>query len=138
MRIDALRNDLGQSLVELALSLPLLLVLLVGVGDVARVYAYTIAVSNAAREAAMLAVREPESDAARVAQRACDEMGLVPYGDPCPAELSVTTVPSPSFGEDATVEVRYAFTPILASLTQRLFTFGPIAVRAHATMPGQR
>jgi Flp pilus assembly protein TadG len=47
----------GQSLVEVALCLPLLLLIVIGIVDVGRIYAYKVAVTNAAREAAVVGRR---------------------------------------------------------------------------------
>lgn len=50
------RSERGQSLVETALVLPILLIILMGIFDFGRaIYAYN-AVSNSAREAARLAI----------------------------------------------------------------------------------
>ena len=46
------RSERGQSLAELAIFLPIVIVLLLGIGDLARVFATMITVESAAREAA--------------------------------------------------------------------------------------
>ena len=46
------RGDRGQSIVELALALPILVFLLIGGADLARAFAIQIAVQNGARAAA--------------------------------------------------------------------------------------
>jgi Flp pilus assembly protein TadG len=52
----------GQSLVEFALLLPVLLLLVVGAIDLGRVYLGTISVQNAAKEGAFLGARRPTCD----------------------------------------------------------------------------
>ena len=51
----------GQALVELALVTPVLLVLLLGAVDLGRLFYARITVTNAAREGAMMAAKEPGS-----------------------------------------------------------------------------
>ncbi|MBU6422544.1 MAG: pilus assembly protein [Chloroflexota bacterium] len=134
-RPEGCRNDRGQSLVEVALCLPLLLAILVGIADVASIYRRTIAVTNSAREAAMLAVRDPDADLPAIVQRACDEIGSE-AGAPCPPELSVTASPVPSRGRAVTVEVVYTFTPMSLTLVERLLPSTQLQLRASAHFPG--
>lgn len=54
-------QDRGQSLVELALVLPILLLLLAGVIDVGRILFTYIALTDAAQEGAIFAAHEPTS-----------------------------------------------------------------------------
>lgn len=54
------RHGLGQSLVEFALVLPLMLVFLAGALDLGRVFYATITLNNAAREGALQAAQTPE------------------------------------------------------------------------------
>lgn len=97
-------DDHGQSMVELALTLPLLLLIVIGIIDVGRIYAYGIATTNAAHEAAIAAARDPQArlagvdtlglsvgpvgDVTGICQRARDELGIgaPPVGQsPCTA-----------------------------------------------------
>lgn len=55
-RRDPVRGDSGQALVELALALPLLLLILVGIFEFARAYSIKQSLVNAAREGARAAV----------------------------------------------------------------------------------
>jgi len=55
----ALIDDAGQSLVEVALALPILLMLLLGLVDGARAYYFAGVVANAAREGARIAAADP-------------------------------------------------------------------------------
>lgn len=80
----------GQSLVEFALVLPILLYGLVGGADMARAYAAQIAVQNAARAGAesMAIDFTPSSSEATSAARA--ELGRTPSVDPNAATVTVT------------------------------------------------
>lgn len=53
------RHDHGQSLVEVAIAMPMLLILLLGVLDVGRMYFTWLALQNAAAEAALYAAIDP-------------------------------------------------------------------------------
>ena len=112
-------EELGQSLVEFALLLPILAFLMLGGTDLARAYAIQLAVQNGARagaEAAAIAFA-PTVDSARA--RARDEMGRTPGMDANAPTVDVTfarddgttcanppTVNIPCF---ATVRVRHSF-----------------------------
>ena len=85
------RDTQGQSLVEVALVLPLLLLLVLGMVDVGRIYALKVAVTNAAREAAIYAARDPGATLSGICQRARDEMGAGPAADPCNGTVIVVT-----------------------------------------------
>jgi Flp pilus assembly protein TadG len=130
------RHDDGQSLIELALALPLLLVALLGLVDLGRAYMYTTALSNAAREAALYAAQEPDATASEVAQHACDETGFSEFGAPCASGITVTCTPCPSNGGDVTVEVSYRFGLVSGYLFQRVFATDTLVARASATFPG--
>lgn len=130
------RGDAGQSLVELALALPLLLMLLVGLVDVGRAYVYTTALSNAAREAALYAAQQTEATAAEVTQRACDETGFADHGAACAPGMTVTCTPCPSAGSDVTVTVSYQFDLVSGYLFERLFGADHLVARGAATFPG--
>ena len=60
-RRDPVRGDSGQALVELALALPLLLLILVGIFEFARAYSIKQSLVNAAREGARAAVVQSSS-----------------------------------------------------------------------------
>jgi len=95
------RHPRGQSLVEFALVLPLLLVLFLGIADFGRVFSAGIIIEAAARDAAeivandarMVELKDPACDAtcrvpiysalrARGAQAACDEAKRLPATTP--------------------------------------------------------
>lgn len=121
----------GQSLIEVALALPLLLVLLLGLADGARAYYYASVTANAAHEGANYAARNATATRAQVAQRACDTTGIVAYGTACPG-LSVTCTVA---NGDATVEVTYNFSLITASIAEAAIKVNPLVIRADARFP---
>ena len=63
----------GQSLVEFALVLPVLLLLTLAVADGARVFAAQVTLTNASREAALYAARNSDATQGQVAARASVE-----------------------------------------------------------------
>lgn len=115
----------------MALVLPLLLVTVLGLADLGRVFFYTSAITNAAREAALYAARTPDATTVQVAQRSCDETGLAAYGQPCP-DLRVSCSVA---GDAVTVEVLYDFTVLSGYLSDRLIGVNPITIRAAARFP---
>ena len=124
-------SENGQSLIEVALALPLLLVLLLGVVDGARAYHFAGLMATAAREGANYAARNGTATVAQVTQRACDATGMVAYGSTCPG-LTVTCT---FLNADATVEVTYNFALITTSIAEAAFKVNPIAIRAAARFP---
>lgn len=116
------RDERAQSLVEIALMLPILVFLILAGGDLARAYALQLAVQNGARAGAEAAAIDfsPTPDEAR--SRALDEMSRTPGLNPADPTLVITvsfkrtdgltdcvgdpTVLDPCW---ATVRVRYTF-----------------------------
>jgi len=148
------RDDRGQSLVEVALSLPLLLVVVIGIIDIGRVYAFEGSVTNAAREAAAYAARDPQAPADDICQRARDELGI--GGGACVgSDLSITCTrffglvdcgnetsapvlyqtPGQA-GADVTVTVVYRVPLLTGYLVGRAFTVNPITISSTAWFPG--
>lgn len=76
-----IRGTGGQSLVELALSLPLLVFILLGGADLARAYALQMAVQNGARAGAEAVAIDVAPTGALAVARALDEMGRTPGMD---------------------------------------------------------
>jgi Flp pilus assembly protein TadG len=133
----ALPDETGQGLVEFALTLPILLLILLGIADLGRAFYYTVVISGAAREAAAYAVANPTADSAAITQQACNASGLVAYGGSCPASLGVTCIAvCPTNGGDSAIRVTYAFSLMSAYLVDRVFNVNPIILRAEARFPG--
>jgi Flp pilus assembly protein TadG len=132
-----LGHDMGQGLVELALALPVLLLILLGVADLGRAFYYTVVVTDAAREAAAYAVTNPTATGAAVTQHACNATGLVAFGSSCPTAFVVTCLAAcPTNGADSSVRVTYSFDLISGSLVDRVVAMNPIVLRAEAHFPG--
>ena len=125
------RYQRGQSLVEVAFVLPVLLLILLGIFDFGRaVYAYN-AMSNSAREAARLAIVDQNATAVEAeAQRSA--LGL----DPNSISVTFSTCPAPvKIGCPATVTVDHqwtAITPIVGGF------FGSIDLSSTTEMPIER
>lgn len=118
----AVRDELGQSIVELALSLPLLAFMLLGGADMARGYAIQLAVQNGARAGAEAAAVDHSPTFTETEARTRDEMDRTPGMDASTSTVTVTfgqadgsactdppTVLVPCF---ATVRVQHTFTTI--------------------------
>jgi len=132
-RLSMLRRPRGQSLVEFALILPILLVLLLGILDFGRAVAANNSVANAARTAVRVAIVDQNPDRVREAAEA-EAFGLSPIDvdfkpnvnsdDPC-----VETVCRVS------VRVTYEYvpaTPIFSNLV------GSITVSSVSELPIER
>lgn len=99
----------GQSLVEFAVVVPLMLFLVVAIGDFGRLYAAAIAVESAVREAADYGAflgspawdeSNPSQIAANVAEmerRACTAASTVPGYEEPPGTIDHATCTNPSF-----------------------------------------
>ena len=100
------RSERGQSLLEFALVLPVLLIVLAGVLDLGRLYFAYVAVTDAAGEGAAYAAIHPD-DTAEIIARAQEATGGMVEID----EDMVTIVDNPSgLSQAISVEVSYEFT----------------------------
>lgn len=125
----------GQSMVELALILPVLLIVMVGVVDLGRaVFAYN-SVANAARTATRIAIVNQTSTAIEDGAKA-EAVGL----DPLVVTIAYTlpgggTCSPVKLGCIARVDVTHAWmaaTPLLNTIV------GPISLTSSASMPVER
>ena len=135
--------DRGQSLVEIALTLPVLLITLLGMVDAGRAYLYSTAVTNAAREAAYYAAKTSGATLANVALRACNETGFSDYTTTAPSVSGSTatctsgaTVTSGTCSTGATgdvvVEVAYQFDLVSGYLFKSLLGHDHLTARGTA------
>ncbi len=125
-------SERGQSLVEVAIALPFLLIVLVGLVDLGRVFHYTIAVETGVREGAAYAARlvAPDDDAIR--QRICEASGIATEGGPCDG-LTLTEARVGGEG-GGFVDVMYDLDLLFGHIL-RFADPGPVHLRATATFP---
>jgi Flp pilus assembly protein TadG len=112
-------SDRAQSMVEVALLLPLLVFVLIGGADLARAFALQLAVQNGARAGAEAAAIDFAPSTAGARARALNEMSRTPALDPLAATIDVTFTradgtaclidPTPADPCWATVRVQYDF-----------------------------
>ena len=128
MRRD-LRRERGQSLVEFAVLLPILVLILMGVLDFGRVfYAYTT-IANAAYQGAVCASMGSGACPAGAASTATAEVnGTLPGG-----VTTTVTGAGGAAGSAVTVTVLYNFQPV----TTAILGLTTVPVRASASMPIQ-
>ncbi|HEY6202141.1 MAG TPA: TadE/TadG family type IV pilus assembly protein [Candidatus Limnocylindria bacterium] len=155
----AFAEEGGQSLVEVALALPVLLLIVIGIVDIGRLYAYKVAVTNAAREAAFYGARDPQSakdGTTGICQRARNELGVGTNTNPCGNDMTsikvdclrggldcapMPTVPAlfqtvSAGGGDVTVTVTYKVSLLSAYLVGRAFVINPVPISSTATFVG--
>lgn len=126
-----IRSARGQSLVELALVLPILLILLVGTIDVGRLLFASVAMEEAAQEGALYAAFEPSpsptlEDAVRARVQASSNADEVSA-----ATVSASCAPSPSPGA-ITVTAEYDY-PLITPIADMLGT--TVTIGATVTAP---
>lgn len=102
------KKEKGQSLIEIALLLPLLMMMLLGLLDFGRVYYVMVSLNDAAQEGAAYAASNPE-DFAGISQRAAGaSSGLVTIRQE-DVMISIDS-PNPRAGDPIIVTVYYEFT----------------------------
>lgn len=119
----AWRGEGGQSLVEIALLLPVLVFGLLGAVDMARAYSAQVAVQNAARAGAEATVLQIASSDAATAVFARSELVGVPGVDKDAATIAVSHTTSGAVSY-VTVRVQYVWRTLVAwPLVPNQFTF---------------
>lgn len=162
---EARMSERGQSLVEVALALPMLLLILLGIVDIGRLYAFKTATTNAAREAALYAARDataltddltlPDGTVVvGICHHARDELGMAATASPCstaPVTIACLRGGQPC-GNDAssprlfqtygaggagvTVTVTYNVSLLTGYLIGTVFRVNPVPVSATAAFAG--
>jgi Flp pilus assembly protein TadG len=121
----------GQSIVELALVLPICLWIVLGIVDFGRVYFFYVASTNAAREGARYWANVPTATADQVRTKVQAE------GAPQVSITSGMISLTPSSGSctaDCAVQVNYSFTALTPWIST-LWGGGTLTVSTKATMP---
>jgi Flp pilus assembly protein TadG len=133
------RESRGQSMVEIALALPILLLLVLGIADLGRFAYYAIGVQHAARDAAAYAVEDLKVTDANVRLRVCGELGL---DAPSCAGLVVTcsrgaanTCNTAKAAPTVRVSVRFEL-PLLTGVIANRFGMSAIPLRGDSTFAG--
>lgn len=124
------RRRSGQGLVELALALPVLLLILLGTVDLGRMFFDYTEIRNAAREGAGVGARNPANVAGAVA--AVNAHGI-PNGSTVTTGCSgnCTEVNGTGIFE---VTVSYTFTPVATGFLATYFGIGAVPLQAKAAM----
>lgn len=121
----------GQSLVEVALVLPIIIMILLGLLDFGRAFFTLVALHDAADEGASYAAIRP-NDVAGIQQRAVEaSTHLVTVEE---ADVSVVYPPSLTVGEPITVTVDFFF-DIYTPFVQGLLPGGELTLQGSATHP---
>ncbi len=117
-----IRSSRGQSLVEFALTLPLLMLILIGTLDLGRITASYVILANAAREGARYGAAHP-GDATGIAQRARAEASGTIVD---PTQIQIVCNPScdtvGALGSQIQVQATFPFTFITTYLFAGLNT----------------
>ena len=100
------RHRRAQSLIELALALPVVLILGLGVADIGRGYFYREAVNNAARQALRIAVLQPQQGTGDTACHGGGHEGILTTTLPPASGNALQTI-----GNDVSMESTYNGAP---------------------------
>lgn len=119
-------RETGQAAVELALILPLMVLIMLMIVDFGRVFTTYVALANAAREGARYCALHPGNTPGTQARVQGELDGRVV------ADTAGTVCLPVAPGQPVTVTVRATFVPITPLVTT--LTGGPITVQAPATM----
>ena len=120
----------GQSMVELALAMPVLLLLVLGTLDIGRVFIGYIEMRNGAFEGARYGSRVP-SDTTGIKQAVTD------HGVPSDTVITISFGGQPvALGSSSTITVTTTrtFTPITVSFLSKFFGIGSFNLKTAATM----
>ena len=121
----------GQSLVELSVALPIMLLIMLGTIDVGRLFFGYINVTNAVREGAGYAAHNP-TRTSEIAGRVTSHASNLPA-----ASIGVSCTGACIQGDHVTVTAQWTFTPIYGSFFSTYFPgsgLGSISLRTQNTV----
>lgn len=130
MRLDG-RSARGQSLVELAVAMPIMLLIMLGTIDLGRAFFDYIEMRNAVREGAAYAARS-FNDTAGIRQRITDH-GVPTLDAPATITCSGNCTVIDGVGV-VTVSATRTFTPVTTGFLQTYFGIPPFMMTATASM----
>ena len=119
-------SDKGQSLIEVALLLPVLVLILAGILDLGRAYMTLVALNDAAAEGATYASLRPW-DTTEIVQRTVHSSSALVTLDP--AQVSIDYLDPPSPGRAITVTVAYDY-EVLTPVVSAIVPGGTLVLRA--------
>jgi len=123
------QSNRGQSLLEFAIILPVLLVIVAGVLDIGRLYFSYVAVTDAASEGVAYAATHPTNESLIVA-RARDASNMT--ADESEIVFQCPTCPAVGSGDTVTVTVTYSFT-LATPIVNAIVPGGVVPLRAVAS-----
>jgi hypothetical protein len=126
-------REQGQSLVETALVLGLLLLLLAGVADFGRAFHSYIIITNATREGARRASRFPRVEDESYIKDAVIQEALTSDVSLDPGDIVINGLPAEP-GDPIRVIVTYEFSTIMGSMVSRILGTESIALQASTEM----
>lgn len=128
---EFIHKQQGQTLVELALILPILVILLMGTIEFGRIFFSYLTVTNASREAVRSTVIYTGKDDAYIQQKVADAAYWLDAAD-LTVEVTPSSPANRTTGVPLTVKVSYPvelFTPVLSDILSN-----PFIVKAETTM----
>jgi Flp pilus assembly protein TadG len=120
------RTQKGQSLVEVALMMPLLVLMLAGILDLGRAYMTLVALNDAAAEGAAYAAIHP-THTNEIVERAADSSNALVTLDPTLVRVDCASPPTP--GGAITVTVGYEY-QVLTPVVNAMVPDGVLVMRA--------
>ena len=124
------RNQEGQSMVEMALTMPILVLIVAGILDLGRAYFTFVTLSDAAAEGAAYAAIHP-TDTVQVIERAADTTNGLVVLDPSMVSVDYAELTP---GSSITVTVEYEY-QLLTPIIQSFLNDGKLLMRATVAQP---
>jgi len=131
MRKSDSKRDLGQTLVEMALVFPIIILMVMGIFDLGRAVWQAGTVAEAAREGARYAATSP-ADCTGIVNTATKAAIGVKLASSSPIVISEPSTPPAQLGAPVTVTVRATFSPVTPLIAK--FTGSSITITRASTM----